>query len=230
MSKLNQFLVIFAAFICLAAFSGDFIVTFNLGKQYPGYNQVSDVMSLLGSTESPVSAEMSFWWIILGVLLIIFAAGFRIAYSGTGKFIKIAFWMIVIYAIGEDMGSGIFKADTIEGSMTTSYLIHNIFGGAGICGILFLPLAVEKIIPLSESAAFRLFSRSVLVAGLILLFLFSFRLISIGNNFVERSAGLWQRLFALDYYLYLIVIASLMFKRALITGADRIIKAKQNRK
>ena len=218
MSKLNRFLVIFAAFICIAACSGDLFITYYLGNQYPGYRQISDVMSLLGSSGSPVSAEMSIWWIILGILIIIFAAGLRIAYSGTGRYVKIAFWMIVIYAIGEDMGSGLFKADTIEGTMTTSYLIHNIFGGAGICGILFLPLAVQKIVPLSESSGFRSFSRSVLVAGLILLFLFSFRLISIGNNFVERSAGLWQRLFALDYYLYLVVIASLMFKRAFIAG------------
>jgi hypothetical protein len=216
MSKLKRFLVIIASFTCLAACLGDFLVTINLGKRYPGFSQVSDVMSLLGSSGSPVSNSMSSWWVILGIFFIIFATGFRIAYSGSGKFIKIAFWMIVIYAVGEDMGSGLFKADTIEGSMTTSYIIHNIFGGAGICAILFLPLAVERIYPFSESPGFRIFSRSVLVAGLILLFLFSFRLISIGNNFVERSAGLWQRLFALDYYLYLLLIAFFMFKRSAI--------------
>jgi hypothetical protein len=215
MNEPNKVLVVTGAFACFVACVGDSLITFILGNKYHGYSQIHDVMSLLGSSKSPVSVEFSTWWIILGLLIIVFASAFRIAFSPAGKFLKIAFWLLVLYGIGDCMGSGLFKADKINGVMTSSYFVHNIFGGIGICALLFFPLVVERISPLNLSNIFVIFSRVVFGTGVIFLILYSFRFLGTGNNAIERSAGLWQRLFVFDYYIYFLVIAFLMVKKVL---------------
>jgi hypothetical protein len=219
MNNLKPVVVILGALACLAACVGDFLFTFLLGSRYPGYNQITDVMSLLGTSGSPVSHIISLWWIILGFLIIIFAIGFRFAFSPPGINLKISFWLLVIYGVGEGIGSGLFKANGGENSMTSSYIIHDIFGGAGVLAILILPLAVARILPFSLSLFFRRFSWFVLICGTLLLILFTFRFTGSVSTFPAKYTGLWQRLFVFDFYIYLLVIASVMTKRALFPKA-----------
>lgn len=213
MSNLQRIAVIFGAFACFIGCTGDFLVTFLLGSRYQGYSQIKDTMSSLGASVSPVSSLISFWWIILGGLIIIFAAGFRIAFAPAEKYLKISFWLLVIYGSGEGLGSGFFKADVVDSSFTMSYIIHDILGGAGVLAILLLPIPVQKIFPLSESRCFRRFSIVVLASGILLLLLFSSRFVGSVRTFPVIYTGLWQRLFVLDYYFYLMAIAWIMVKR-----------------
>jgi hypothetical protein len=164
-------------------------------------------MSSLGSSESPVSDIISAWWIILGILMIIFAFGFRAAYFRSDKNARIAFWLIILYGLGEGVGSGLFKADRIAGSYATSFIVHDILGSIGVLAIVLLPLAVKKIKPFCFSQAFVLFSHFVMIVGLLFLILFSTRFIDFGKNQIALYKGLWQRLFVLVYYIYLMAIA-----------------------
>ena len=192
---------------CFAGCTGDFLSLFILGQEYPCYNQLFDTMSSLGSSASPVSNIISVWWIILGFLMIIFAFGFRAAYSQGDKSVKIVFWLLILYGLGEGMGSGLFKADRVSGSYTTSFIVHDILGGAGVVAILILPLIVQKIKPFFSSTGFIRFSHITLILGTLFLILFSFRFIGNGENIVAKYKGLWQRLFVLVYYIYVITIA-----------------------
>ena len=222
MNNLRPVVVILGASACLAACVGDFLFTFLLGSRYPGYNQITDVMSLLGTTGSPVSHIISLWWITLGFLIIIFAIGFRVAFSPSGIYLTFSFWLLVIYGAGEGIGSGLFKANGAENSMTSSYIFHDIFSGAGILAILILPLAVARILPFSMSLVFRRFSWFVIISGTLLLILFTFRFTGSVSTFPVKYTGLWQRLFVFDYYIYLLVIASVMARRALFTKAGAL--------
>jgi len=216
MNNRRKIIVISGAVACLAACVGDFLFTFLLGSRYPGYSQVFDVMSFLGSSESPVSDLISFWWVILGFLILIFAAGFRAAFEPGNNYTKLTFWLIVIYGLGEGMGSGLFKADIINNSVSTSFLIHDILGGAGVFAILILPLAAGKVHPFSANQSFRRFSRVVLASGTLFFILFSLRFAGVVNVFPVKYTGLWQRLFIFDYYVYLLVIAFIMTKTAAV--------------
>ncbi len=208
------------ALACLAACTGDVLFTFLLGSRYPGYNQVTDVMSLLGASGSPVSDVINVWWIILGVLIIVFAIGFRVAFYSPGFFLRVSFWLFVVYGVGEGIGSALFKANIEGNSMTTSYIIHDIFGGAGVLAILIVPLAVTRILPFSLNSIFKRFSKFVVIAGVLLLILFSFRFAGSESTFPVKYTGLWQRLFMFDYYIYILVIAFIMLKQAMFPETD----------
>jgi hypothetical membrane protein len=110
---------------CFAGCIGDFLSLFILGPEYPGYSQMHDTMSSLGSSTSPVSDIISAWWVILGILMIIFAFGFRAAYPHDNKYVRIVFWLLILYGLGEGLGSGLFKADRVSGSYITSCFAEN---------------------------------------------------------------------------------------------------------
>jgi hypothetical protein len=192
---------------CFAGCTGDFLSLFILGQKWPAYNQMSDTMSSLGSSESPVSNIISVLWIVLGILMIIFALGFRAAYSPGNKYVKIVFWLLILYGLGEGLGSGLFKADRVAGSYTTSFIVHDILGGAGVVAIMILPLIVQKIEPIFSNPGFIKFSNVTFILGTFFLILFSIRFIGNTENIITKFIGLWQRLFVLVYYVYLIIIA-----------------------
>lgn len=192
---------------CFAGCAGDFLSLFILGPEYHGYNQLFDTMSALGASASPVSKIISAWWVILGILMIIFAFGFRSAYSPGNKYVKTVFWLVIFYGLGEGMGSGLFKADRSAGSYTASFIVHDILGGAGVAALLILPLIVKKIKPSFSSPGFIRFSNITLILGTLFLILFSFRFFGDEENIIAKYRGLWQRLFVLVYYIYMIVIS-----------------------
>ncbi len=211
----RKVVVLSGAFACIAGCIGDFAALFILGHEYPGYSQLHDTMSSLGSSVSPVSDIISILWIILGILMIMFAFGFRAAYSPGDKYVKIVFWLLILYGLGEGLGSGLFKADRVSGSYTTSFIVHDILGGAGVVAILILPLIVQKIKPFFSNPGFIRFSRITLILGILFLVLFSFRFVGNENNLLSRYKGLWQRLFILNSYIYISFIAFRMIRKTI---------------
>lgn len=210
----KRILVISGFIACLVACFGDFLALFIFGPRFQGYSQIYDTMSRLGSSESPVSGIISSWWIILGLLIIIFSIGFRVAFSPADIYTRISFWCLVFYGLGEGIGSGLFKADRISGSYTFSFLIHDILGGIGIGAIMVLPFVVPRIKPHFSGKNFHRFSQLTLSVGLLFFILFSFRLIGVGDNSFIGYKGLWQRLFILVYYVYFLAIAFKMIRKS----------------
>jgi hypothetical membrane protein len=211
----RKVVVLSGAFACIAGCVGDFLTIYILGSEYPDYSQLHDTMSSLGSSVSPVSDIISISWIILGILMVMFALGFRAAYSPGDKYVKIVFWLLILYGLGEGLGSGLFKADRVSGSYTTSFIIHDILGSAGVFAILILPLIVQKIKPFFSSWGFIRFSRITLILGILFLALFSFRFVGNENNLLARYKGLWQRLFILNSYIYISFIAFRMIRKTI---------------
>jgi hypothetical protein len=213
---INRKILVFAgSAACFAGCTCDFISLFILGPEYPGYSQVYDTMSSLGSSASPVSDIISIWWVILGILMIIFAFGFRAAYASGDKYVKIVFWLLILYGLGEGLGSGLFKADRVSGSYTTSFIVHDILGGAGVVAILIMPLIVQKIKPFFSNPGFIGFSWITFVLGTLFLVLFSFRFIGNENDILAKYKGLWQRLFILNSYIYISFIAFRMIRKSI---------------
>ena len=206
-------IIIAGSIACFTGCIGDFWVTYVLGEYDPGYSQLNNTMSALGISSSPVSDIISTWWILLGFLMILFAFGLGKAFDYDNKFVKIAVWLIVIYGLGEGMGSGIFKADHVNNSMTLSAIMHEIMGGIGIAAILVLPIVMRKIIPQAKNPGFHTISLIVFFVGIFLLAMFLIRFFPQKINDPSLYKGLWQRLFILDYYFYMIVIAVIMIKK-----------------
>jgi len=211
--KKNEAFIYVSAIVCIAVCIGEFVALFVLGSFYPGFNHLKDTMSSLGASNSPVSNEISTWWVIMGLLFIFFATGLRKAFSEKGLYSKIASWLIILYGFGEGIGSGAFKADHIANSLKTSAVIHDTLGGLGVIAVLILPLIMQKVITKNEMPVFYRLSKIVFIAGIVTVGLFLFRYSSDENNFFTLYKGLWQRLFMLNTYLYFSSIAFIMIKQ-----------------
>lgn len=211
MKKSTNYIIISAIF-CIIACIGEFVTLFVLGAFYPGYNQLKDTMSSLGASVSPVSDAISIWWIIMGLLFILFGIGFNKAFSEKGKYCSIASWLIILYGIGEGIGSGAFKANHLANGVSILLIIHDILGGIGVIAILLFPLIMQKVIDKYEMPGFYRMSKIVFITGLITVFLFLFRYLPDENIFFTIYKGLWQRLFMLNTYIYLATIAVIMIK------------------
>jgi uncharacterized membrane protein len=211
MKKSAKYINISAVF-CIIVCIGEFIALFVLGTFYPGYNHLKDTMSSLGASISPVSDEISTWWVTMGLLLIFFGTGFNTAFSEKGIYAKVASWLIMLYGFGEGIGSGAFKSNHVLNELTNSGRIHDILGGIGVIAILLLPLIMQKVITKNEMPVFYRMSKIVFISGIVTMLLFLFRYLSNSNNFFTIYKGLWQRLFMLNTYIYLTTIAVLMIK------------------
>lgn len=210
--KTNKIVKI-SSIACIIACVGDFVAMFFLGTYYPGYNQLRNTMSALGASVSPVSNEISAWWILAGLLFIFFGIGFKQAFIEKGRNAKIASWLIILYALGEEIGSGAFKDDHIGNALIKIDIIHNVFGGIGVLAILMLPIFMKKIISRAQMPKFYTMSSVVFIIGITMLLLFSFRFLNDKNNVLNIYKGLWQRLSMLNNYIYLTTIAFIMLNK-----------------
>jgi ABC-type spermidine/putrescine transport system permease subunit II len=211
MKKERRGWIISAAIVCIVTCFADYIITFMLAEKYPGYNRLTDTLSKLGATASPVGKTISCWWLILSVFFIFFSIGFYQAFRHKGKTAYIATWLIVIYALGEGMGSGLFPADYKEHGLTLSLIIHDTLSGIGVGSIVVLPLVIMQLFRKEKFRFFILLSMIVTVIGLSMLILFSIaKIFNDPDNIILSYKGLWQRLMNANYYLYLIAIAGYM--------------------
>ena len=199
--------------ICIAACLADLLILYTLGKQFPGYNHATDTLSRLGASVSPVSSTVSAWWVILGIVFIIFGIGFAIRYRRKGKPSLIAAILLALYGLGEGMGSGLFKADHVGGSLTVSAIIHNVVGGFGLAAVLVLPMVIRRLFPKDKHRAFYIFSTVIFYVGIVSTLLFLTRYT--GDNILSHYKGIWQRVTLVNTYVYFVVLAIMMIMEEL---------------
>jgi hypothetical protein len=189
----------------LLAAGGDFVVTFILGALYPGYDFVQQSESYLGTADSPVANYMNVWGIIFCLLLMVFAYGLRKTIFSNGVWQTMVVCCVLLYGLGEGAGSGLFPYNHVNGALTLSGKLHSLFGGLAGAAIVFVPFACTKIFTKDGSPRMHAYSWFVFGSGLLLVIIF---LISECDIILHK--GLWQRLFILDYHLYLSVLAVVM--------------------
>lgn len=225
MKNSNKTIVLITSLICIAACVSDYIIDFILGARYPGYSQLSNTLSELGVSASPVSVSISTWWGILGGLFVIFAIGVRKAFPDGGKVIKWASWLIIIYGLGDGVSSGVFKISRFaDGQLTNIGLVHDGLGGIGVAAIMILPFVLLKFFPKETNHGFHRFSWIILIAGPVMLILFSIaKMLDNPDNFFVMYKGLWQRLMSLVFYSYLTVLAVRMIRHVYSFKSDEVL-------
>jgi hypothetical protein len=172
-------------------------------------------MSLLGSVSSPVSTAISIWWILLFILLFIFALGFRKSFSINDPKIRIASLLIIIYGLGEGLGSAVFPISHSGNGFNLITNLHILAGSIGTAAILLLPLVLMNIFTDPDHPYFNKFSLMVFFTGALFVSLMILKpFLDKTTSPVESYQGLWQRLYVLDVYIFLIVIAFRMRKYA----------------
>jgi hypothetical protein len=121
----NNALIAIGGFVCLIACTSNFTMLFVFCRCYPGYRQLFNTMSELGASASTVSGILSFWWVIPGLLLILFGYCLRNAFTPSIGYTYQASWLVILYGMGVGTGSGLFKADPFKVQLLfTTWLLH----------------------------------------------------------------------------------------------------------
>jgi hypothetical protein len=185
---------------------------FSLGvfhRYYPAYHPLTDPISALGANTSPISAAVSAWWIFLGCVFLFFALAYRAGRSSN----RIVFLLIVLYAVCEELGSGLFPGNHLDHHLTLTGWIHNVLGAFGVAGLAAVPFVLMRDSLVRKRKPFLQFLKFASATGVLFFLLFSVSRLSTPSLALLRSYhGLWQRLFVANYYVILVVLAAFQLK------------------
>jgi len=196
-------------FITTASLSGiaaclvDSISMFILGREIKGYSILHNAMSAMGRPNSPVDHRIDLWWVLMGILFLIFGLGIRWAFSDQKKWGMAASVLIMLYGIGEGLGSALFPEDKGGAMHSFNGILHNLLGSVGIVSITIFILVMAKLIP-----EYKKFSIVAFLIGIIsIVFFLTGHFWGNPNNFFVLTKGLWQRIYVWDYYIFVIAVA-----------------------
>ena len=210
--KANSRFVVTAAIAGLLAFVGDFLVTFVLGLFYPNYSHLKLVMSELGTYQSPVATWVSIWWMIFGILLVVFALGFQAVFARGKKAAVVVTVLIVLVGLGAGIGAGIFPMEPRGAENTLAGKLHGIFAGIGFLAVSFVPLGMLILFSRTRSPGFVGLSAAIFAVGILFFVLFIASEDTSTATGILSYPGLWQRLFLLNHYVYLSVFSIIMIR------------------
>jgi hypothetical protein len=197
-----------ALIACLVACLGDFISLFIFARLFPAYDPNTQPISALGASGSPIARFVSGWWIFVGFIFLLFAYTYGKSNFAHRPAIQATAWLIAVYAIGEQIGSGVFPGNHLAHHLTTTGLIHNIIGGIGVIALMAIPFVLIRRYTRESNPLFNSFLWIISLTGIFLFALFSVsRLNSPGIQWLRSWHGLWQRLFIANYYLMLMSVA-----------------------
>lgn len=185
----------------------DLIIPFLLAPTYKGYNHLTQVMSVLGNSKAPLHLIYNIWLVVFGVAILISTLQLYPVIAQVSNPISIMlFSVIVIYALGGCILSGIFSVGETKSLETLSAKIH---GYGSVIGFLLLTFA-----PLFVVLYFFKVSNGLLGILSLICFIFAigfFTLFVMADKPNYRGTiiafeGLWQRLSLLSMYLPITIL------------------------
>ena len=199
----KKILVIAGALAGIGGCMTDILGTFILGAQSEGYNSLTSTMSQLGVPSDPVATRIRVCWIAMGLLLTFFGATFGIAFTKRKTRALLAGGFLMLYGVGEGLGSAIFPADKAGTVYTSIGLFHSIAGSIGVAALILFPVIMIKIRP-----GLRSLYQITFYTGLAFVILFGLGRMAVSQEHaIGLFKGLWQRIYMLIYYLGIIVTA-----------------------
>ena len=176
------------------------------GSKFPGYNWKTQSLSYLGQSGSPIEHWVSLWGIFFSLLISLFAIAFYQVYK-SNKWLKFAAFSLLIYGLGEGIGSGCFPIDPPDTIITLTGKLHNIFGGIGDIGIVMFPLLLMVMFRQKENRRFHIYLWTVVGIGFTMATFFLIAKYYRPDNFILDYKGVWQRIYTLNYDMMLLVIS-----------------------
>ena len=169
----------------------DLLIPFILAPAYKGYNHLIQVMSVLGNSKAPLHIIYNAWLVVFGITLIVIDFNVYAIISESSKLIAVTLFVILlIYAIGGCILSGLFPVGEVKSLATLSEKIHGYGSVIGFMCLAFAPLFLGIYANI----------------GCFILAILCFSCFVMGDkpnykNTVLAFEGLWQRLSLLFMYL-----------------------------
>ena len=135
---MSETFILIASIACFIACFGDFLLNIILGFFQPNYSHLEDTISELATKEKPFTLLLTIWWVLFGVLFIIFAVGFGFATDFTRASIITVVILISLFGLGAGIFAGLFPMDPKGQDETASGKIHGITAGLGFLAVLIV--------------------------------------------------------------------------------------------
>lgn len=181
--------------------AADLIIPFLLAPTYKGYNHLMQVMSVLGTCKAPLHSIYNIWLIILGCAILVSSFQCYPIIAKTSNVISILLCsVIIIYAIGGCILSGIFSVGETKSLETVSAKIH---GYGSVIGFLLLTLAPLLIGLYFFKKSDGLLGGLSLICFILAIAFFALFVMADKPNYkgtIIAFEGLWQRLSLLFMY------------------------------
>jgi hypothetical protein len=190
--------------LLIVILASEFFVTFLLGFFFKDYSHIEMVMSELGSASSPVAFWMSLYWVIYGIVFILFGYSFYQTYQ-QNRVTQMVGYLFILIGIGAGWFSA-FPMDVAGAAVTLPGTLHNIGSGIGFLAMFMIPFLLLRFFEGESHKILRIFliSIQVFVVGQSVILLF---LVPVGNSGYSIYIGLWQRLYLAAYYVVFTMLA-----------------------
>ena len=126
----------------------DLVNPFLLAPTYQGYSHTRQVMSVLGNRSAPFHTVYTLWLLFLGTAILLACAQLCPLLWGRSGGLSLALAAIlIIYALGGCILSGLFPVSETKAMETLSAKIHGFGSVLGFLALTFAPLVVALFSP-----------------------------------------------------------------------------------
>ena len=200
-------------YLLIIATLGDMLIPFILAPFCYKYHHLTMVMSLLGNRNTPVHIVYNAWLVIAGIM---FICGSFTLYTYYAKIsTSVATWLFIvllIYAVGGCILSGIFPVGETKELLTISETIHGYGSVLGFSILTSAPLIVTLLSMRSNELTIGILSFIMFILSFSFFVLFVMADKEKYAGIIISNEGLWQRLSLLCMYVPIIIVS---FKRVL---------------
>lgn len=184
----------------------DIMIFSILGAIRPGYNPLTQMISELGEVSAPNSTFASVYFIVGGILLILFAIGL---YQGL-KEIKGAWigpFLLALDGVFDYIGSGVFPCDLGCTGQKFSGMMHLFVSLIGMVAMTLVPFFIWK--SLKGEGKWQGYDKLSLIIGIIIVVMIGVFMISFATNILT---GLTQRILYYIYLSWIFIMAVKLFR------------------
>ncbi len=191
----------------------DMVLATVLSALQEGYDPLAQFMSELGVPGSPFAEVISFWWIVEGILLVLYGIGFFRIVRGAGKIWWSGPVLVMTFGLFSGVGSGIFPCDVACAGMTLSGKMHEAANVIGTFAIVMAPFFTWY--SLNRNIDWKRDGKAAIVFGIFALVGMAFFVISEDRNTaLHQYKGLIQRGMFLVFYGWITVQGAFLLKRS----------------
>jgi hypothetical protein len=173
----------------------------------PGYNRFESFASALGARGSPNGRLISAWWVVYGVLLVLFSLSLLRSSRPRTWLGWVGPLLVLIFAAGDGIGSGVFRCDPGCAGATPGARMHLLVSSIGSVALIPAPVFMWSTWRHEERwRGYRTFT--LVIQGIGLLDIAALALAETREaGFFAGNAGLFQRFFLLTYYVWIVGVA-----------------------
>ncbi|MHA1385410.1 MAG: DUF998 domain-containing protein [Candidatus Helarchaeota archaeon] len=186
----------------------DIIMFYILGVLTPGYNSIIKTISELGEAGAQYATLASIYFIISGIIFILFSIGL---YHGidesNGSWIGP--FLLAIEGGFDFIGSGIFPCDVGCAGQTVSGMMHLIVSLIGMVAMTLAPFFIWRSLKKDENWSG--YEKLSLIIGVLIIFMLGIFMVSFDTHIL---VGLTQRILYYTYLAWILVLAFRLFRVA----------------